>query len=106
MTLPNLDTWMLIVATAAVAIVVGRWQRDPANQFDIVSLVTDGETGKVSLFKTGQLLALLVSTWGFVVLTRADKLTEWYFAGYMLAWAGANVAKIAIDAKAKPKDAP
>lgn len=103
MTLPNLDTWMLIVATAAVAIVVGRWQRDPANQFDIVSLVTDSDTGRVSLFKTGQLLALLVSTWGFVVLTRADRLTEWYFAGYMLAWAGANVAKIAIDAK-KPKD--
>lgn len=103
--IPNLDTLALIAATLAVLWIVWRWHRDPTSPFDIADLMTDA-AGKVSLFKTGQLIALLASTWGFVVLTRAEKLTEWYFAGYMLAWAGANIAKVAIDAKAPAKDAP
>lgn len=28
-------------------------------------------------------------------------MSEWYFAGYMLAWAGANIASKALDASKK-----
>lgn len=41
-----------------------------------------------SLTKIGQIVALAVSTWGFVVLTLSGKLTETYFIGYMVAWSG------------------
>lgn len=66
------------------------WQRK-ADNFDLRWLLVDSTTEKVSLFKTGQLIALIVSTWGFVVLIQRDKMTEWYFTGYMASWAAANL---------------
>ncbi len=92
------DTWVLIVATVVVLISAWLWQRDSTNKFDLLDLIS-GDDGKLSLSKTGQLVALLVSTWGFVALTRADKMSEWFFTGYMLAWAGANIASKALDIK-------
>lgn len=92
------DTWVLIVATIVVLISAWLWQRDKKNKFDLLDLIS-GDDGKLSLSKTGQLVALLVSTWGFVALTRADKMSEWFFTGYMLAWAGANIASKALDIK-------
>jgi hypothetical protein len=51
------------------------------------------DNGKVSSFKVGQATALVVSTWGFVVLVQQDKLTEWYYTAYMTVWAGVSLAK-------------
>lgn len=95
----GLDTIVLGVAALVVVSVLVRWHLDPDNGFKLSDLIVDEATGKLSLFRTGQALALLVSTWGFVVLVRTGKLSEWYFAGYMLAWAGANLAKVALTAK-------
>jgi len=95
------DTWVLIAATFVVLVSAWLWQRDNTNNFDLLDLISID--GKLSLAKTGQLVALLVSTWGFVALVRAEKLTEFYFTGYMLAWAGANLASKALDIK---KDKP
>ena len=67
------------------------WQRSD-DDFDLRWMLVDTETKKVSLFKVGQMCALAVSTWAFVILVQRDRLTEWYFAGYMLTWAGANLA--------------
>lgn len=61
------------------------------NVVSLSDLVAESSTGKLSLSKVGQLAALVVSTWGFVHLTLAYKLTEWYFTAYMLAWAGTNL---------------
>ncbi len=72
-------------------LVLLHWQRCP-DQFDLRWILVDTETQKVSLFKAGQLVALIVSTYAFVILVQRDKLTEWFFAGYMLTWAGANLA--------------
>lgn len=100
----GLDTLVLGVAALVVVSVLVRWHLDPDNNFKLSDLIADEVTGKISLFRTGQALALMVSTWGFIVLTRAGDLSEWYFAGYMLAWAGANLAKVAMTAKAdQPK---
>jgi hypothetical protein len=98
----NLDTAVLIIGTVIVLASAWLWQRRTDNKFDLLDLISD-ETGKLSLSKTGQLVALLVSTWGFVALTRAGNLTEWYFMAYMLAWSGANIARQVIEAKAKEK---
>lgn len=41
-----------------------------------------------SLTKIAQVVALLVSTWGFVVLTLKGTLSETYFMAYMAVWSG------------------
>lgn len=58
-------------------------QNDSSFNFESVFLDADGKTslGRVSAF-----IALIVSTWAFVYLTLNDRLTEWFFAGYMAAW--------------------
>lgn len=43
---------------------------------------------KPSLPKIGQVVALLVSTWGFVILVMKGELTETYFMCYMSVWSG------------------
>lgn len=43
---------------------------------------------KPSLPKIAQVVALVVSTWGFVVLVFKNGLTETYFVGYMVTWSG------------------
>jgi hypothetical protein len=96
----NLDTAVLIIGTLVVLVSAWLWQRRTDNKFDLLDLISD-ETGKLSLSKTGQFVALLVSTWGFVALTRAGNLTEWYFMAYMAAWAGANIARQVIESKTK-----
>lgn len=62
------------------------------DRFDVRWLIVDTQTRKVSLFKVGQFVALIISTWAFVVLVQRNLLTEWFFAGYMLTWTGASLA--------------
>jgi len=97
----DLDTIVLMIASFTVLFSAWLWQRNPDVKFDLIDLISDN--GKLSLFRTGQLVALLTSTWGFIALTRAGTLTEIYFLTYMAAWAGANIASKALDAR-KPKD--
>lgn len=47
-----------------------------------------GEDGRASLSKFAQLGAFMVSTWGFVWNVVHDKMTEWYYFSYMVAWCG------------------
>lgn len=56
----------------------------------------DKDTDKPSLGRIGQFTALVVSTWAMVELVLDDKLTEWFFTGYMLTWAGAQAASLAL----------
>lgn len=65
----------------------------------------DKGNAEPSLGRQGQFTALVVSTWAFVQLTLADKLTEWFFAGYMMAWGLAQFGSIWLKMKgqAQPK---
>ena len=95
--IPNLSLIVLLVMAICAALVLHGWQKNHP-EFDLADLVT-GDNGKVSLAKFGQVSALLVSTWGFVVLIQQGKLTEYYFIGYMAVWAGYRLAQTAIEAK-------
>jgi len=54
--------------------------------------------GKLSERKLTRFGAWIVSTWGFVYLISHDKLSEWYFIGYMGAWvANALIGKMVKD---------
>lgn len=57
---------------------------------------------KPSLSKIGQIVALLVSTWGFVTLVMKGQLTETYFIFYMATWSGSA----AIDQYIRTKNGP
>ncbi len=90
------DLLSLGLGTIFATILLAMWQRDNS-PFDLRHLLIDSKTQRVSLFKLGQLVALVVSSWGFVVLVSKDKLTETYFLGYMTAWTAANIGKRLID---------
>lgn len=59
----------------------------------------DKDTNEPSLGRVGQFIALLTSTWGFIALTIDGKLSEWYVTAYMLVWAGAQAASLALKIK-------
>lgn len=85
------DTHVLLIMVLAFAAVLVVWQRS-SDDFDLRTLIVDSSTGRVSLFKIGQFVALIVSTWALVHETRRGFLTEWMFGLYMIAWSGANIA--------------
>lgn len=98
----TLDTATLLIAAACAIGVVAYWHMSPASDFDMKWMLVESTTGKVSIYKVGQATALAVSTWVLVNETRAGRLNEWLFCGYMVAWAGANLASKIID---KPREA-
>lgn len=65
--------------------------------YDLRYLIVDTETKQPSLYKLGNLTALIVSTWGFVYLTLHDNLSEFYFTAYMSIWAATNVGNNAFQ---------
>ena len=49
------------------------------------------------------MVALFVSSWAMIHQTINNALTEWLFGGYMVAWAGANIASKFIDSAKQSK---
>lgn len=61
-------------------------QRDRDNHVDIKDLICSD--GRINEAKFMRFTAFVVSTWGFIYLIVDQRFSEWYFAGYMAAWAG------------------
>lgn len=76
---------LIVIVFAAIA-VIWNIQRDRTNQVDIKDLIC--KDGRINEAKFTRFTAFVVSTWGFVYLIVDQKFSEWYFAGYMAAWAG------------------
>lgn len=69
---------------------------DDKTDINLTDLITIN--GKLSERKLTRFGAWIVSTWGFVYLISHDKLSEWYFIGYMGAWvANALIGKMIQD---------
>ena len=100
----NLALSVVILVAGAVIYV---WQRNQ-NAFDLKDMLV-GTDGKASLHKFGQATALVISSWGFITLVQHDKMTEWFFIGYMSVWSGVNLAKTLFaprEPKKEPTNAP
>ena len=69
-------------------------ERSPINVMDLIT-----ENGKLSESKLIRFFTWIISSWGFIYLISDNKLTEWYFIGYMGAW----VANALID---RPRSVP
>lgn len=76
---------LIILVVLAIAFI---WniQRDRENQVDIKDLICSD--GRINEAKFMRFTAFVVSTWGFIYLIVDQRFSEWYFAGYMAAWAG------------------
>ena len=62
----------------------------PASPWDVLtSTDKDGKT-RFDARKCWECGAFWVSTWAFIYLTLTKDMTEWYFGGFMLVWAGAR----------------
>lgn len=80
---------LLGVMMLAGAWVIRQAHNGPSN-FNLRHLIADPVTDKVVLEKAASLGAFLVSSWGFIALIHYKLMSEWYFVGYMVAWAGAR----------------
>ena len=95
----SIEYVMLMVSALVLVVLVFSWHRDAKSVIDLTDLIVDSDTGKTSLYKIGQILALLVSTWVMIHETSAGRLSEWLYLSYMIAWSGANIAKKYLDLK-------
>ncbi len=93
---------ILALLLVLVVLELRKWDRDADNRFRFQDLLL--KDGKASISKCGQFCALCVSTWAFVYLTIADRLTEWYFTFFMTIWATAKGADKALDIWASKGD--
>lgn len=96
---------LFTVAATLVAVLLFYWHISSKSRVDLQYLFVDTETQQFSIFKFGQVIALFVSTWVLIRETNHDRLNEWLYGGYMLAWAGVNIANRYIS-KDKPNAQP
>lgn len=76
----------LICIVVIALLILWNIQRDKDNQVDIKDLIC--RDGRIDEGKFMRFTAFVVSTWGFVYLIIDQRFSEWYFAGYIAAWAG------------------
>lgn len=76
----------LVILVVLAVLFIWNIQRDKENQVDIKDLIC--QDGRINEAKFMRFTAFVVSTWGFVYLIVDQRFSEWYFAGYMGAWAG------------------
>jgi hypothetical protein len=69
----------LVVGLTILLIVLVYWHMSSDVRFDLRDLLIDSKTKELSLSKTGQFLALLISTWVLMYETRAGRLTHWLY---------------------------
>jgi hypothetical protein len=73
-----------------------RLNNDKKSKIYLLDLVTTA--GILNERKLTRFITWVVSTWGFIYLITSDRLTEWYFIGYMGAWvANALIGKTLVD---------
>lgn len=79
---------LLAVILAAVAVSFYRYQKNPANTFNILDLLM--ENGRVSRLAAAFMMTLVVTSWVMIKLTIDGKMTE----GYLMAFGGMWIAPI------------
>lgn len=87
---------ILTIILVSCTVYLIRLNNDKRNSIYFLDLVTTA--GILNERKLTRFFTWLVSTWGFIYLLTDDKLTEWYFIGYMGAWvANALIGKTLTD---------
>lgn len=74
----------------------------PASPWDYITSTGKDGTVRFDPRKTWEAGAFLVSTGAFGWLAYLDKLTEWFFVGYMAAWIGGRFLRDREQRLSKP----
>ena len=101
----NTESIFFSVIATLMAVLMFYWHVSKKSMLDLQFLFVDTDTKQFSIFKAGQIVALVASTWVLIRETNHDRLTEWLYAAYMLAWTGVNIANRVIS-KDKPNANP
>lgn len=86
------------VIVAAAVLYLFRLDRDPRNTFKLVQFIST-EGGKADKYSLAYICVLIVSTWAMWYLTVHNRLTEWFFGGYITAFVIGGVWKSQIASK-------
>lgn len=82
----------LFLVIALLVWALGKAQAED-DKFDMRDLIVDKKSGRISVSRFSQVVALCVSTWSFVYQTLNHSLTEWYFTAYMAVWVSAEAIR-------------
>lgn len=97
--------WVLffIVMALAFTVLLLQLKDDP---LDLRYLIMDSAK-KPSIPKIGQIIALVVSTYAFVIMLFKGQLSDTFFFGYMAIWSGSATVEAYLSKKSeKPKRKP
>lgn len=91
----NTHLWTLLSALCGIMVLL-TWVRPRT-----FPALIDKERDVPSLPRQGHFTALISSTWVliYVTLDPTEKLSEWLFGGYLLAWAGSQFGSAYLKAK-------
>ena len=83
---------VLLCAAIGIGVSLLRMHRDHSlpSLTDLITATDKKGKTRLDARKCFEAGAFLTSTWAFVFLTAAGKLTEWYFVGYLGSWVGAR----------------
>lgn len=108
-TMDDFMTVLLIFLLAVFIFTVSKWlwklNNDKNNTIYFIDLISVG--GRLNERKLSRFGAWIISTWGFMYLILNNKLSEWYFVGYMGAWvANALIGKAIPDPNGEESPTP
>lgn len=90
--------WLfLAVLLIGMVLLMRAWDRDSNNDIVISDLICID--GRISESKLARFVAFAISSWAFVFLIITEKMTEWFFFGYMAAWVSNAIFSKYIDKK-------
>jgi cation transport ATPase len=84
---------ILLILFMLIFVVLALHFHKDNSSFDLRHAYCDTKTGKFSIAKVGQVVALIMSSWAFAKLVETDKLSEWFFTAYMGIWVLAYLGK-------------
>lgn len=87
--------WMglsLAIGVFLLVVMLWRFHTNSRADFDITDLIKEND--RVSKIAFAWVICLLATTWVIMHLALKDRLTEGYFAAYLLAWVGPLISKI------------
>lgn len=86
MIIPKLAFGIVLILLCILAgIMAWKATHNDKSVFNFSEAFIDAD-GKTSMGRIGAFTALASSTWALVYLVMNDRLTEWFYAGYMAAW--------------------
>jgi len=76
-------TWLVLAILVFFVWLFAKANRDPNSRVDWEDLFITSETERVSPYKVGYMVGMIVSTWVVIRFTDSDKLTWDIFGGYL-----------------------